>query len=357
MTEHLGQCRRKLLDTNRLGNVTIHAGRQALFTVALHGVSRHGDDRYVTARTTFTVADQRGRLQAVQFGHLHIHKNEIKGLRFPRRNCRASIPCHCDLVSPLRQEAHREFLIGKAVLRQQNLQRTNRRKYSRQGRFLVAFDRSYSQHRHDGIEQFRLFDGLHQITGDVERLSTGDVSRSIARGEHDDQCRSQDRVAAHVLHQTEAVGLGHIDVGQHELERMARLGRRFEHRQRFGGPRCCGRLHPPVLEHFIEQPPIGGVVIDDQRARAKNPGRIARGIARHARGNDFKANGEVKRAPFSRFTLDPDPAPHQFDQPGRNGQPQSGSAVLSSHRRIGLLKGRENRPQFIWRDPDSRVAH
>ena len=70
-TERLDQ----LVDAYRLGEVIVHAGRDAHLAVALHRVGRHRDDARALAGAAR--ADRARGLETVHFGHLHVHQDDI----------------------------------------------------------------------------------------------------------------------------------------------------------------------------------------------------------------------------------------------------------------------------------------
>ncbi len=66
-----------------LAQVIVHAGLQAFFPVAGHGVGRHGDDGHARA-AALAQADLRRGLVAVLLGHVAIHEHDVVGLFFQR---------------------------------------------------------------------------------------------------------------------------------------------------------------------------------------------------------------------------------------------------------------------------------
>ena len=66
-------------DLNGLGEVVIHACRQAFLAVALHGVGCHGDNAWALFAGPPLMNGARG-FQAVHFRHLHVHQNYVIAL-------------------------------------------------------------------------------------------------------------------------------------------------------------------------------------------------------------------------------------------------------------------------------------
>ena len=65
----------------------------------------------------------------------------------------------------------------------------------------------------------------------------------------------------------------------------------------------------------------------------------------------------MEGAPLSHFAFQPYPATHETEQAGTDRQSRSRAAVLASDRCVGLAETLEDRPQLVWRDPDSGIAH
>ena len=63
-----------------LGQVLVHARRQAALAIALHGVSGKRDDGNMFASLLFFFADRGRSRKTVHFRHLNVHENEVEGL-------------------------------------------------------------------------------------------------------------------------------------------------------------------------------------------------------------------------------------------------------------------------------------
>src|SRR5262249_38004577 len=72
--ERIDEC----VDADRLREVIVHAGGQALVAVALHRVGRHRHD--ARPRAIAPANDLARGLQAVHLGHLHVHQDHVVGL-------------------------------------------------------------------------------------------------------------------------------------------------------------------------------------------------------------------------------------------------------------------------------------
>ena len=100
----------------------VHAGRQAAFAVALHGMSRHGDDRHVPVRWCRSAARMRPRcFQAVEHRHLHVHQHQVERLGRDPFDGGLAVAHDRDVVVALQQPEH-QFLVHEAVFGQQDPQ-------------------------------------------------------------------------------------------------------------------------------------------------------------------------------------------------------------------------------------------
>src|SRR5262249_2110234 len=66
----------ELVDADRLRDVALHAGFEARLAVAVHGVRGHRDDPRPPLQGHL-LHDRTRCLEAVHFGHLHVHEHEI----------------------------------------------------------------------------------------------------------------------------------------------------------------------------------------------------------------------------------------------------------------------------------------
>ena len=74
----------QILVPQRLGDVIIHTGGQALIAVAFECVGGEGDDGDVAARLGLALANRGRGLQPIHRRHLNVHQYQVKGFAFPR---------------------------------------------------------------------------------------------------------------------------------------------------------------------------------------------------------------------------------------------------------------------------------
>ena len=116
----------ELADLERLADVTIHAGLEAALAVAAHRKGGHGDNWDVGFAAALARADRRGRLEAVELGHLDVHEDEIERVALERVEDLAAVPDDGDAVPLPFQQMGDEGLIDGVVLGEQNAEALRR---------------------------------------------------------------------------------------------------------------------------------------------------------------------------------------------------------------------------------------
>ncbi len=107
-------------------DVTVHAGLQTAFAVALHGVSGHGKDRRVSAGRRLTLADGRRRLETVHVRHLHVHEHQVEGIVLQGRDGLGAVADHHDRMPLTAEQSQGQLLVERIVLRQKDVQDARR---------------------------------------------------------------------------------------------------------------------------------------------------------------------------------------------------------------------------------------
>ena len=110
---------RKLGDSQRLGDVFVHSGRQALLPVTLHRVRGHRDDRDVLA-AAFAAADRLDGLVSVYLGHLAVHQHDRVIAASAHLDRRQPVGSDVDGEPELLQHPPRCDLVDLVVLRHQD---------------------------------------------------------------------------------------------------------------------------------------------------------------------------------------------------------------------------------------------
>ena len=182
-----------------LGQIVVAAGSQATLAIARHGVRGQGHDRPCPAR----LAEPRGRFQAVQSGHLHIHQDQIVrtplGCRRPGQfTGRVALVGHIHLDPGAGQDHPQQFLGIQGVLRQQDspleglLLRPG-------GGWPVGLRRG------DGFDQSGLFGGRER-QGEGERASQAGLADDVDTAAEERGQALADRQAQTAAAETPRVG-------------------------------------------------------------------------------------------------------------------------------------------------------
>ena len=211
---------------------------------------------------------------------------------------------------------------------------------------LLGLDDALSEGLADGLEDgeldgllLGLLDGLHQMGG-IQSFRTSRIMGTSARSQEDNPGLSQGRILPDPLNQLETVHVGHVHVGQHERKRRPRSRGFLQDPERIRSIGHRGRQHVPIPCHFLQDQPVGGVIIHNQNMRPPNA------LTGHGdRGLGLFLLPEGDRQPegssFSHLAFHRDVAAHQFHQAFRYGQSQSRPPEAPCGGAVGLGKAFE----------------
>src|SRR5206468_7904816 len=120
-----------------------------------------------------------------------------------------------------------------------------------------------------------------------------------------------------------------------------------------------GHAHAPAGAHFLQNESVRRVIVDDAHGHAGEVrrNRLVSGWRRLRLGLDAEPCREVEGAPLTFGALEPDAAPHETDEPRTDREPETGAAVRTRRRTIGLRERLEHHPLLLRRDADARVAN
>lgn len=114
--------------------------------------------------------------------------------------------------------------------------------------------------------------------------------------------------------------------------------------------------HGPALGGVLENLALGGVVLDDQQALARQGRRRDLPLCAGLLGGQSKLNGEMESRTLAGFAFDPDSARHEFDQAFTDRQAQTGTAEMTSGRGIHLAERLEEAVLLVGGDAQAGVA-
>ena len=217
-----GQSLGQLVEGHRLDEVIVHARRQALLAVALHGLRRHRDD----ARALVSGppgADGAAGLEAVELRHLDVHENDVVGGLFEPREHLASVPSDVRGVAEPREETDGDLLIDRIVLGEQDAERrrVDRRPFARglgsqAGRCFTRL----SEHLEEPIAQMREPQGLREHRGKAGSSGFGGQGLPGRRQENEHR-RLGTAHRANLPGERDTVHLGHLVIEKGDVEGVA----------------------------------------------------------------------------------------------------------------------------------------
>ena len=229
----------------------------------------HRNDRNVATLLCLHSTNLLGSLVAVHFGHVHVHQNDVKGLRLPQRQRFAAVIGNSQHVPLFAQHDTGQALIDHVVLGQQDAQAKPTLR-GQQAVFTqtVAGDQRFSidwlaQRGHDGVQQIRLRHRLGQVSCQAQLTATLGVTALTLRGDHHDGYGSG-LALLDFLRQLETIHARHLHVQQCQRVRLSRRLGTLElgHRLRTTGHGCG--LHAPVAQHLEHQFAVAFIVVCHQ---------------------------------------------------------------------------------------------
>ena len=135
------------------------------------------------------LANQRGRLEAAHFRHLHIHEYEVELFILKSSYGLSTVVGEDDTVPSLFEKASHEFLVDVVVFGDKYVEAVYIGLFG-----LYGWGRSRDRRmqcfgcRQQYFEQTGLLDGLGEITRDTKLSTLRGVSASLRRCEHHDGC-------------------------------------------------------------------------------------------------------------------------------------------------------------------------
>ena len=182
------------------------------------------------------------------------------------------------------------------------------------------------------------------------------VAGAIPRGQQDDACGRQLRPLADLGSQGQAVGIRHAGVEEDQRVRPAcrdGVPERVQGRQTVAHRR---RLHLPGAEPFLQDVPVGGVVVDDEHMQVVERDRWPGGDQLRGVRLTSERRREGEGAAPARRAVHGKRAAHQSHQPRSDRQAQARPAISSGGRHILLFKGPKDLLLLVGRDADAGVA-
>ena len=339
------------LDADGLAEVAVHAGLEAILAIGIHRVGGHGDDPG-TPGAGEGFADAARGLEAVQFGHLDVHEDDVVLLAFEGLEDLGAVLDDVGTVPHLAEDAGGDLLVDDVVLGEQDAERAALAE--------AAVDAP------GGTEQFvgdlaaleRGGEDAVQLL-EVGRLGeAGDESRRqilaiggllLQRAKENARRAGGATLAADFLDKILAglVGQFVVDDGAVEGQACAQF---LDHLG--GGAQRHGDHAPDGDEGFDHGANARMGDGDDERFALQN-------FIRHERfrpGGLLERNGDLKGRAVTVFAFDPDVAAHELGELAADGEAEAGAAVLACGGGIDLREGLEELVDLVGGDADAGVA-
>ena len=231
-------------------------------------------------------ADRRRRLEPVHLRHLNVHQHRVEAAPAPRVSSSASTasrPLAATVTAWPRFSSRRTARRWFTALSSASNRRSGRGDGGSKAPSSGAdgarpAQRRPVQRRHDRVQQLRLLDRLGQARRHAQFPALRRLPLTPRRREHHQRRPRQAGPLPDLFGQAEAVHLRHHRVQQHQRERVARRQRALHLRQR--RPRALGhrRPHAPVGEHFLQDAPVGRVVVHHQHRQAPQRGQVRQAV-------------------------------------------------------------------------------
>ena len=304
------------IGVNRLGHKVDHARLHALLAVFHHRVRRHRDNRYRVPTRLCT--NRACRRQAVHFRHLHVHQNQVVGLRRRLQHGQGNAPVvgNVHFEPGVAQQFTGHLLVQRVVFGQQDARAENGAQIGYADRRICRLVDGCiccaTQQGDHGVKQRRRCHGFVQHGADAGCARLGCRFFAAVGREH----RQHGWLCQWQLLQSQrsfnAVQAGHLQVQQHDVKgRLLRIGQCHSCQRRLA---TVGHLDLQVhrSQHVAQHQPSRIQIVHDQNAALAHVDHRMR-CARRG-GPDPQARREPKARPLAQHAIDPDFTPHLLGQ-------------------------------------------
>ena len=114
--------------------------------------------------------------------------------------------------------------------------------------------------------------------------------------------------------QFETVHAGHVCVQQNQAEGLSAAIGPLDGFERLLATSNCNRLHPPATEELLEDAPVDGVVVYNERRHVPQGLEAHRRTVSNLRSGKLQFHGDMKRAACAGLAFDPQAPTHEVDQ-------------------------------------------
>lgn len=263
------------LDAHGFGEVVVHAGAEATFAGAGLGHGGHGDDvdGVGEARVAaFALADFAGGFEAVDFGELTIHEDEIERDDFEGAEDFGSGGDGLGLVAEFFEDGESDTLIDGVVFGDEDEGLAGARGQGDGGSGTLdgaAVEpepgfvlRIGSQEAGDGVDEQSLADGFGEEGADTAGAEEGGVGMGSARGDEQEAESGEGGILAHGEGEVVAVDRDRAGIEDGEIEGLGGGGGFLERAECLVGVGGGGGLDAERGGSGLEHAPAGLAVVE-----------------------------------------------------------------------------------------------
>ena len=300
------------------------------------------------------VAYFRRRIEPIQHRHLDIHENHIELLPGEGIDSQATVLGHLDGMPLALKKCDRHLLVHRVVLGQQDAKRLPL-SCGKAAWLLLRLYPCSRQGLDDTLVKIRLGDGLAKKGPDPELSAPGHITRVLTGAQHHHGCIAGPRQFPDALGRFESIHTRHMVIQQDEPVAAGRFRQRLDLLDRLGSTRDESWLHSPSTQGALEEPAVGGIVVNDKNPHAleADPGPVNCRAA--AAIPCPEPAGEMEGAADTRLTLNPDPATHHVNKPRADGEAKPRASELPGRGGSGLRKGLEYFDPAFRENTDPRI--
>src|SRR6266702_1166 len=309
---------------------------------------------------TFALPDLPGRFVAIHLRHLAIHqdrdvRHEARGL-----DGFAAIGHDIGAVAKRREDTDRDLLIDDIIFGDQDAPRLwhyqslcplsrGRRDFNTQE---FAFGPTgFSHDARETVVELRLWCRLCKAC--IEKTITVRVAIDSTYRSEEAQSRSCNRtVGLDGTGERQPIHARHLHIDNRHVVRLATRHRSAQHVESMGAGFGAAIAHMPTDNVLMQNCTVDRVVIDRQHAQAAQ----VHALTRYPRGRETKWDGEPECAALSRLAVHAYFAAHQTHELRRDGETESGTAMLPRGRKVGLRKRLEQARLLLRGNADSRIG-
>jgi len=310
--------------------VVVHAGGEAALAGVEDGVGGEGDD--VGLGAGVFLADAAGGFEAVHFGHVAIHEDDVEGGLLEGFEGFEAVGDAVGFVPEFLEEKGGDALVDGVVFDDEDAVGVGvGGRWSGGGGCGVvrcAWGGGVVEGADEGGVEVVLADGFDEYAAETEVLDVV-VGEGVVEGREEDEGGASGRgVVAEGADEVEAVDAGELLVDEGEVEGLGCEGVGADGGDGFGGVGGEGGGEAPGPGVVLEEACVGGGVYDDEGFAALEAGVMECGQG-GGRSGFGEVGGEPEGGAFAGGAAYAAGAVHELDDLFADGEAEAGAAVAA----------------------------